>query len=96
MRSERWTSIAEAAWPRWPILSLRDPKAPAFELLAVELLDGVADCRLFGELHEGEAARATGVAICGQKHLHHLADFRKQRLELALGRFVAQVSDKYA
>ena len=76
------------------LLCFADMKSPTVELMAFELLDGLCDSRLLGELDEGKPSWTTGIAIIRQEYLYHLPHFRKKTLKLALRCIVAQVPDE--
>lgn len=69
-------------------------KAPAFQLVAVELLDGFCGSRLLSKLDESEPSWTTSIAVSWQEYLYHLTHFRKQTFKLVSRRIVAQVSDE--
>jgi len=73
---------------------LPDTNIPAFELVTVELLDGLCSICLLGKLDEGKSPWTTGTAVVRQKYLYHLPYFRKKALKLVLRRIVTQVPDK--
>ncbi len=86
--------IKRSGGPRRTRFGLGDPEVPAIQLVAVELLDGFGCRRLVCQLDEGEPSWAASTAIGGKKHLDDLAHFREQGFELALGRFVTEISNK--
>jgi hypothetical protein len=63
--------------------------------MAVEALNRLLDGASVGELDEGEPAGAAAHPVRGQEYFHDLTHLGEELLELALGRFVAQVSNEY-
>jgi hypothetical protein len=88
------TAEARSRCSAGPGFRLVDADLPAFELVAVEFLDRYGHGIGVGELDEGEAARPTGVAVGGQKHLDDVPDFREQDFEIAFYGFVIEVPNE--
>lgn len=78
-----------------PVLGHVDVELASLELVLVELLDALLGFFLVRELDEGETSRPAGVAVGRQIDVNDLPGFCEQVGELALGRVVTQVSDKY-
>jgi hypothetical protein len=62
--------------------------------VAVELLDGLCDSHLLGELDKAKPSCATGDAVEWQNHLCHVAHFGKKSFKIFLRCIVAQIPNK--
>jgi hypothetical protein len=89
------SAVREARRAPLPLLRFLDAKLPAVELVAVQPLDRRDDGSAVGELDEREASRPAARAVGRQEYVHDFTDLGKQLLELATGRFVAQVPYEY-
>jgi hypothetical protein len=87
-------TAAHARRTRRPVLGLVHPQGTALEVLPVHEADRLLCGVVVLELHEGEPARASGLAVRGDFRVHDLAR-GAERLDQLVARDVeAQVSDK--
>ena len=71
-------------------------KLSALERLIAEAVHRFLGVGSFAELNEGEPARLTGFAICGQKDVRERADYGEVRTQLSLGHVIGEVANKKA
>ena len=82
-RSERFgVRKISRAW--LPLDCLFNTQAPAFELVAVEFLNGVCSSSPLRELHEGKSSWASGFTVGWYGYLYHLSHFSKKTFQFAL------------
>jgi hypothetical protein len=71
-------------------------KLSALELLIAEAAHRFLGVGPFAELNEGEPARLTGFAICGQRDVRERADYGEVLTQLSLGHVIGEVANKKA
>ena len=84
----------ECTRPVTLLLRLVDTNVPAIELVAIELLRGLARRRAVGKFDERESARPTAVAVGRHEHADNLTHLAEEALEFTLCRVEAEVSDE--
>ena len=93
-RRSEWLGVRKISRAWLPLDCLFNTQAPAFELVAVEFLNGVCSGSPLRELHEGKSSWTSGFTVGWYGYLYHLAHFRKKTFEFALRRIVTQISYK--
>jgi len=82
-RSE-WLGVRKISRAWLPFDCLFNTQAPAFELVAVEFLNGVCSSSPLRELHEGKSSWASGFTVGWYGYLYHLSHFGKKTFQFAL------------